>query len=93
VLSKLKTEPAWWLGLLGVVVAAVSQIIEAANAGGTFNVWTAITVGVPLVIGVAIRANVMSVEKLRAILDRADTGLDAARALNAEVKAQFSPTE
>jgi hypothetical protein len=92
-LAKFKTEPALVLGLLGALVAAITQILDAANAGGSFNVWTAVRVGLPLLVGIVVRANVVAAETVRAILDRAETGLDAARDLNARVKAQFPPTE
>lgn len=88
----LKKEPAVVLGLLAAVIAAVMQAIDAAQAGGSFNVWTAILVGLPLLTGIAVRANVVASETLRSILDRADTGIAAARELNERVKAQNPPT-
>jgi ABC-type arginine transport system permease subunit len=92
-LSKLKTEPALVLGLVGALVAAITQILEAANAGGTFNVWTAVVVGVPLVVGVLVRFNVVAAETVRQILNRADTGLEAAKAINDRVKAELPPVD
>jgi hypothetical protein len=89
----LKKEPAVLLGLVAAVVAAVVQAINAGQTGSGFNVWAAVLVGLPLVAGILTRANVVPAEVVKDILDRADTGLAAARELNERVKAQYPPTE
>jgi hypothetical protein len=87
----LKKEPAVLIGVAAAVIAAGMQAINAGSVGEAFDLWAAVLVGLPLLVGVLTRFNVVASETVRDILDRAGSGLEAARELNKRVKAQNPP--
>ena len=74
---KLSKEPAVLLGFVGAIIAAVTEALDAANAGGTLDVWTLVVVLVPLLAGIATRYLVVSAETVRETLTRARTATQA----------------
>jgi hypothetical protein len=74
---KLSKEPAVLLGFVGAIIAAVTEALDAANAGGTLDVWTLVVVLVPLLVGIAVRYLVVSAETVRETLTRARTATQA----------------
>jgi hypothetical protein len=62
----MKKEPAVIAALAAAVLAAVTEIIRAGqDAGGGFNAWSAILVGLPLLAGILTRYNVIPTATVR----------------------------
>lgn len=87
----LKKEPAVLLGAVAAVIAAVMQAINAGSVGDAFDLWAAVLVGLPLLVGVLTRFNVVPVEIVKETLDRATTASAAVSDLAARVDAQNPP--
>lgn len=65
-------EPSVLIGVLLTVIAGVGQAIDAQQ-GGPFNPWRFAVAVLPLVAGLAIRFNVISVAKVADIVSKADS--------------------
>jgi hypothetical protein len=87
----LKKEPAVLLAIAAAAIAAIVQAVDAGNATGAFNVWSAVLVGLPLLAGILTRFNVVPAEVVKTAINRATTATAAVNDLAARVDAENPP--